>query len=221
MILSTNIAEASVTIDGIKFVIDCGFVKLRTFNPRTGMDVLSVTPCSVASANQRTGRAGRTAPGKCFRLYTSDMVKNGQMPITTPPEVSRTDVSLFVLQLKALGIDNVLRFDFMTPPPSQMLVRAMEFLYSLKALDEDGRLTKPLGTSMAELPVDPMMAAIVSVVCLLTSSHIPGCPLTLLSFNVFVHTMCRASASQFCRISMWRRDLDYCCHDVGAKRLPY
>lgn len=85
-----------------------------------------------------------------------------QMPLTTLPEISRTDVSLFVLQLKALGIDNVLRFDFMTSPPSQMMVRAMEFLFSLKALDEEGRLTRPLGTSMAEVPVDPMMAAIVS-----------------------------------------------------------
>lgn len=124
------------------------------------MDVLSVTPCSVASANQRAGRAGRTSPGKCFRLYPASMLK--QMPLTTLPEISRTDVSLFVLQLKALGIDNVLRFDFMTSPPSQMMVRAMEFLFSLKALDEEGRLTRPLGTSMAEVPVDPMMAAIVS-----------------------------------------------------------
>lgn len=84
------------------------------------------------------------------------------MPTTTPPELIRSDISLFILQLKALGIDNVLRFDFMNPPPSEMMVRSMELLFSLKALDEDGRLTKPLGTAMAEVPVDPMMAAIVS-----------------------------------------------------------
>ena len=84
------------------------------------------------------------------------------MPPTTPPELVRSDISLFILQLKALGVDNVLRFDWMDSPPSEMMIRAMEFLYSLKAIDDSGRLTKPLGTSMAEVPVDPMMAAIVS-----------------------------------------------------------
>jgi ATP-dependent RNA helicase DDX35 len=85
------------------------------------------------------------------------------MPITTPPELVRSDVSLFLLQLKALGIDNVLRFEFMSPPPSEMMIRALEFLFCLKALDEEGRLTKPFGMRMAEVPVDPMMAAIVSM----------------------------------------------------------
>jgi len=84
------------------------------------------------------------------------------MPTTTPPELVRSDISLYLLQLKALGIDNVLRFEFMSPPPSELMIRALEFLYSLGALDDEGRLTKPLGTSMAEMPVDPMMAAIVS-----------------------------------------------------------
>lgn len=127
------------------------------------MDVLSVTPCSVASANQRAGRAGRTSAGKCFRLYPSSVMRNGVMPITTPPELVRSDISLFLLQLKALGIDNLVRFDFLSPPPTEMMIRALEFLYSLKALDEEGRLTRPLGINMAEVPVDPMMAAIVRV----------------------------------------------------------
>ncbi|KAJ9119855.1 hypothetical protein QFC24_005569 [Naganishia onofrii] len=160
VIVATNIAEASVTIEGIKYVVDSGFVKLRTYNPKTGMDVLSVTPCSVASANQRAGRAGRTSAGKCFRLYPSSVMRNGVMPITTPPELVRSDISLFLLQLKALGIDNLVRFDFLSPPPTEMMIRALEFLYSLKALDEEGRLTRPLGMNMAEVPVDPMMAAI-------------------------------------------------------------
>ncbi|GHJ87867.1 hypothetical protein NliqN6_4269 [Naganishia liquefaciens] len=160
VVVATNIAEASVTIEGIKYVIDSGFVKLRTYNPRTGMDVLSVTPCSVASANQRAGRAGRTSAGKCFRLYPSSALTSGIMPISTPPELVRSDVSLFLLQLKALGIDNLVRFDFLSPPPTEMMIRALEFLYSLKALDEEGRLTRPLGINMAEVPVDPMMAAI-------------------------------------------------------------
>ncbi len=109
------------------------------------------------------------------------------MPTTTPPELTRSDISLVVLQLKALGIDNVIKFDFMSPPPSEMMVRAFEFLYSLKALDEQGKLTKPLGTSMAEVPVDPMMAAI------LLNSHTFRCGEEILSIaamtsvqNVFV-----------------------------------
>ncbi|BEJ12894.1 hypothetical protein CspHIS471_0300680 [Cutaneotrichosporon sp. HIS471] len=164
VIFATNIAEASVTIDGIKYVVDTGFVKLKTFNPRTAMDVLTVTPCSLASANQRAGRAGRTSAGKCYRLYPSGVLPSNNplspMPITTPPELVRSDVSMYLLQLKALGIDNLAKFDFMSPPPSDMMVRSLEFLYSLKALDEEGRLTRPLGERMAELPLDPMMAAI-------------------------------------------------------------
>ena len=84
------------------------------------------------------------------------------MPVTTPPELTRSDISLYLLQLKALGIDNLAKFDFMSPPPSEMMVRALEFLYSLKAIDDEGRLTRPMGARMAEVPLDPMMAAIVS-----------------------------------------------------------
>ncbi|OCF55267.1 ATP-dependent RNA helicase DDX35 [Kwoniella mangroviensis CBS 10435] len=165
VIFSTNIAEASVTIDGIKYVVDSGFVKLKTFNPKTTMDVLSIVPCSLASANQRAGRAGRTSPGKCFRLYPSSVLPSPSNPhspmtITTPPELTRSDISLYLLQLKALGIDNLVKFDFMSPPPSKMMIRSLEFLYCLKALDDEGRLTRPMGERMAEVPLDPMMAAI-------------------------------------------------------------
>ncbi|KEI40652.1 uncharacterized protein L969DRAFT_16014 [Mixia osmundae IAM 14324] len=158
VVISTNIAEASITIDNIRYVIDSGFVKLRTFNPSTGMDRLTVTGASLASLNQRAGRAGRTSAGKCFRLFPEPAL--AKLPKSTPPEICRSDISLFLLQLKALGIDNVLRFDYLTPPPSVMLARALEFLYSLKALDDYGRLTRPLGMRMAEVPVDPMMAKI-------------------------------------------------------------
>ncbi|EJT46062.1 pre-mRNA splicing factor [Trichosporon asahii var. asahii CBS 2479] len=163
VIFATNIAEASVTIDGIKYVVDSGFVKLKTFNPRTGMDVLTVTPCSLASANQRAGRAGRTSAGKCLRLYPPSILPTNNalspMPVTTPPELVRSDISTYLLQLKALGIENLAKFDFMSPPPSDMMVRALEFLYSLKALDDSAHLT-PLGERIAELPLDPMMATI-------------------------------------------------------------
>ncbi|KAL6245247.1 hypothetical protein RBB50_008022 [Rhinocladiella similis] len=156
VILSTNIAEASVTVSGVVFVVDCGFVKLRSFNPNTNIDTLTPFPLSKASAIQRAGRAGRTQPGKCFRLYTQQAYES--LPATTPPEIQRSNLAPMVLQLKALGIDNIVRFDFISPPPSQLLVRAFDLLYSLGAVDDYAKLTSPLGTRMAELAIPPMMA---------------------------------------------------------------
>lgn len=163
VILSTNIAEASVTISGVVYVIDCGFVKLRTFNPLTNIETLTPFPTSKASAIQRAGRAGRTQPGKCFRMYTEQAYSALQS--TTIPEIQRSNLAPIVLQLKALGIDNVVRFDFISPPPSQLMVRAFDLLYSLGAVDDYAKLTSPLGTRMAELSIPPMMAK-----CLLASS---------------------------------------------------
>lgn len=161
VIVCTNIAEASITIENIVFVIDSGFVKLRAFNPHTGIDSLTSVPISRASATQRAGRAGRTRAGKCFRLYTEMAFKEDMIEMVIP-EVQRSNLAPVILQLKALGIDNVVRFDFITPPPSELMVRGLELLYSLGALDEYARLTKPLGTRMAEMPLDPMTAKIVS-----------------------------------------------------------
>ena len=158
VIVSTNIAEASVTIDGIVYVIDCGFVKLRAFNPRTGIETLTATPVSKASATQRAGRAGRTKPGKCYRLYTQPAYEN--LPEATIPEIQRSNLAPIILQLKALGIDNVLRFDFLTPPPAELIIRALELLYSLGSVDDYAKLTRPLGIRMAELSVEPMMAKV-------------------------------------------------------------
>lgn len=164
VIFSTNIAEASVTISGVVYVIDCGFVKLRTFNPTTNIETLTPFPTSKASAIQRAGRAGRTQPGKCFRMYTQQAY-NALQPTTTP-EIQRSNLAPIVLQLKALGIDNVVRFDFLSPPPSQLMVRAFDLLYSLGAVDDYAKLTSPLGARMAELSILPMMAK-----CLLSSSE--------------------------------------------------
>jgi ATP-dependent RNA helicase DDX35 len=158
VIVSTNIAEASVTIDGIVYVIDCGFAKLRAYDPSTGIETLTAVPISKASATQRAGRAGRTKPGKCFRLYTQQTYD--QLPESTIPEIQRSNLAPIVMQLKALGIDNIVRFDFLTPPPSELVIRAFELLYSLGAVDDYAKLTKPLGTRMAELAVDPMMAKV-------------------------------------------------------------
>ncbi|KAK3989835.1 P-loop containing nucleoside triphosphate hydrolase protein [Cladorrhinum sp. PSN332] len=156
VIFSTNISEASVTIDGIVYIVDSGFVKLRAFIPQTGIESLTATPVSKASAAQRAGRAGRTKPGKCFRLYTEEAYQ--ALPDANVPEIQRSNLAPFLLQLKALGIDNVLRFDFLTPPPAELMTRALELLYSLGALDDYAKLTKPLGMRMAELAVEPMMA---------------------------------------------------------------
>lgn len=156
VVFSTNIAEASITIDGIVFVVDAGYVKLRAYNPKTGIESLTATPISKASAAQRAGRAGRTKPGKCFRLYT-EQGYNG-LAQSNPPEIQRSNLAPTILQLKALGIDNIVRFDFLSPPPSELVGKALELLYTLGALDEYAKLTRPLGMRMAELAVEPMMA---------------------------------------------------------------
>ena len=156
VIFATNIAEASVTIDHIVYVIDSGYVKLRTYDARLGIETLNVLPVSKASATQRAGRAGRTRPGKCFRLYTEAAYKS--LEEATFPEIQRSNLAPIILQLLNLGITNIVRFDYLSPPPSSLVTRALDLLFSLGALDEHARLTKPLGTRMAELPLEPMLS---------------------------------------------------------------
>ena len=155
-IIATNIAEASLTIDGIYYVVDSGFCKMKAFNPKIGMDSLVVVPISQSSALQRAGRAGRTGPGKCFRLYTYDCFNN-EMLKASIPEIQRTNLANTVLLLKALGINDLIHFEFMDPPPIQSLINAMEQLYYLGALDDEGLLTK-LGRRMAEFPLEPQLS---------------------------------------------------------------
>ncbi|KAJ3050520.1 hypothetical protein HK097_008539 [Rhizophlyctis rosea] len=156
IVLATNIAETSITIDGVVYVIDPGFTKQNSYNPRTGMESLIVVPCSRASANQRKGRAGRVGPGKCFRLYTAWAYQN-ELEENTVPDIQRSNMGNTVLLLKSLGINDLVNFDFMDPPPAETLVRALEQLYALGALNDRGELTK-LGRRMAEFPVDPMLS---------------------------------------------------------------
>lgn len=156
VVLATNIAETSLTIDGIKYVIDPGFVKQKSYSPRTGMESLIVTPISQAAAQQRAGRAGRTSAGKCFRLYTAWSFQN-EMDENTIPEIQRTNLGNVVLLLKSLGINDLINFDFMDPPPAETLLRALEQLYALGALNDRGELTK-MGRRMAEFPMDPMLS---------------------------------------------------------------
>ncbi|KAG1698522.1 Pre-mRNA-splicing factor ATP-dependent RNA helicase DHX16 [Nymphon striatum] len=159
VILATNIAETSLTINGIIYVLDPGFCKQNSYNARTGMESLVVTPISKASANQRAGRAGRVAAGKCFRLYTAWAYKN-ELEDNIIPEIQRVNLGNVVLLLKSLGINDLLHFDFLDPPPHETLVLALEQLYALGALNHMGELTK-LGRRMAEFPVDPMMSKMI------------------------------------------------------------
>ena len=156
VVLATNIAETSVTIPGIVYVIDPGFCKQKSFSSKSAVESLLVVPVSRAGAKQRAGRAGRMQNGKCFRLYTKWSYLN-EMDEDTTPEILRTNLSQVVLVLLSLGIDNLVEFDFLDAPPAEALLKSLEHLYALGALNSKGQLTK-LGRRMAELPLDPMMA---------------------------------------------------------------
>jgi HrpA-like RNA helicase len=172
VILSTNIAETSITIPGIKYVIDCGLAKLRGFNPKIGVESLLLHPISKSSAWQRTGRAGREAAGTCYRLYTENTFK--ELEDDTVPEIRRCNLAAAVLSLKASGIDNVLEFDYMDKPSRASLVRALEELYALGAIDDKGHLSA-LGKQMAEFPLDPSYSKV------LIQSKEYGCSLEVIA----------------------------------------
>lgn len=156
VVISTNIAETSLTIDGIVYVVDPGFSKQKIYNPRIRVESLLVSPISKASAQQRAGRAGRTRPGKSFRLYTEDAFKK-ELIDQTYPEILRSNLSSTVLELKKLGIDDLVHFDLMDPPAPETLMRALEELNYLACLDDDGNLTQ-LGRLASEFPLDPALA---------------------------------------------------------------
>lgn len=159
VIVSTNIAETSLTIDGIVYVVDPGFAKQKVYNPRIRVESLLVSPISRASARQRAGRAGRTQPGKCFRLYTEKSFHE-DLQETTYPEILRSKMSNVVLTLKKLGIDDLVHFNYMDPPAPETLMRALELLNYLGALDDEGDMTE-LGYQMSELPLDPQLAKLI------------------------------------------------------------
>ncbi|CAN1175866.1 Pre-mRNA-splicing factor ATP-dependent RNA helicase DEAH7 [Linum perenne] len=155
-IVATNIAETSLTVDGIFYVIDTGYGKMKVYNPRMGMDALQVFPVSQAAANQRSGRAGRTGPGTCYRLYTENAYQTEMLP-SPVPEIQRTNLGNVVLLLKSLKVDNLLDFDFMDPPPQDNILNSMYQLWVLGALNNVGGLTE-LGWKMVEFPLDPPLA---------------------------------------------------------------
>ena len=157
VIVSTNIAATSVTVDGIVYVVDCGYVKQLIYSPRSGLDILDVVPISRSEAAQRTGRAGRTAPGKCFRLYSEKYF--GSLREDTVPEIQRTSLTSVVLSLKCMGITNVIEFHYLDPPEEKMILEALRQLYYYEAIDIEGLVT-PLGRRLVEFPLEPSLARI-------------------------------------------------------------
>ncbi|KAJ2422050.1 DEAH-box ATP-dependent RNA helicase prp43, partial [Coemansia sp. RSA 2524] len=159
IVVSTNVAETSLTIDGIVYVIDPGFAKQKVYNPRVRVESLLVSPISRAAAQQRAGRAGRTRPGKCFRLYTEKSFQNDLIE-QTYPEILRSNLGTIVLQLKKLGINDLVHLDLMDPCAPEVLMRALELLHYLGALDDDANLT-PIGHVISEFPIDPQLAKMI------------------------------------------------------------
>ncbi|KAG1885069.1 P-loop containing nucleoside triphosphate hydrolase protein [Suillus subluteus] len=161
VVVSTNIAESSLTIDGIVYVVDPGFSKQKVYNPSTRVESLLVSPISKESAQQRTGRAGRTRPGKCYRLYTKKDFMS-EFKEQTEPEILRSNLVSTVLMLVKAGIKDLVKFDYLDEPAPESLMRALEILNYLAAVDDDGNLTA-LGSIMAEFPLDPQVGDLPNV----------------------------------------------------------
>ncbi|KAH0991877.1 hypothetical protein GBA52_003360 [Prunus armeniaca] len=157
-IVATNIAETSLTVDGVVYVIDSGYVKQRQYNPSTGMYSLDVVQISKVQANQRAGRAGRTRPGKCYRLYPSAVYEDEFLDVTIP-EIQRSSLAGSVLYLKSLDLPDIdiLKFDFLDSPSPESLQDALKQLYLIDAIDENGLITR-IGKTMAELPLEPSLS---------------------------------------------------------------
>lgn len=157
VILATNIAETSVTVPGVRFVIDCGKSKIKQFRSKLGLESLLAKSVSRSAAIQRKGRAGREAPGQCFRLYTEADYKN--LEERTTPEILRCDLVQAILTMKARGVNDVLNFPFLDKPPIEALKEALFQLLRLGALNADGTISD-MGQQMAKLPVTPKLGRI-------------------------------------------------------------
>ena len=208
VIVATNIAETSLTVDGIMYVVDAGYSKLKVYNSRMGMDTLQITPISQANASQRAGRAGRTGPGKAFHLFTEAAFKD-ELYIQTIPEIQRTNLSNTVLLLKSLGVKDLLDFDFMDPPPQDTITTSLFDLWALGALDNIGNLTS-VGSKMIAFPMDPSLAK------LLITSEDYGCSeemLTIVSMlsvpNVFYRPKERQEDSDAAREKFFVPESDH------------
>ncbi len=159
VVLATNIAETSITIDGLVYVIDGGLIKETHFDPSVGMQSLDAVEHSKAGCEQRSGRAGRTQPGVCYRLYTK--TNYDRRPAFTEPEIKRMSLAGVVLAMEALEIPNIKDFDFIDPPDAQMFKEAYETLEVLGAIEKDKSGLTPIGVEMAALPLEPRVSRMV------------------------------------------------------------
>ncbi|OQO08129.1 hypothetical protein B0A48_06923 [Cryoendolithus antarcticus] len=158
VILATNIAETSVTVPGVRFVIDCGKAKIKHFHPKLNLDSLLIQAISRSSADQRKGRAGREAPGQCYRLYTQNSYNILEQ--ATSPEILRCDLSAAVLTMIARGVKDPFRFPLLTPPNPKSMMKAMLQLLRLETIDSSGAIT-PVGRKIARLPLPPNLGAVI------------------------------------------------------------
>ena len=184
VILATNVAETSLTIPGVSIIVDLGLVKEKRFDASRGLEMLTVVPISQSAATQRAGRAGRTAPGEVYRLYTEAQL--AQMDSEPQPEIARTNLANAVLQLKGMGLTRLHSFDWLDPPDPTSLHQAVRQLFLLGALDRDGNLTQN-GRAMAKLPIEPCLARTLlsaigndcldaaAVMCAMASGEDPFC----------------------------------------------
>jgi ATP-dependent RNA helicase DHR2 len=211
VILCTNIAETSVTVPGVRFVVDSGKVKMKQFRNRLGLDSLLVKSISQSSAIQRKGRAGREAPGQCYRLYTEKDYQTLQK--TGTPEILRCDLSDAVLGMKARGFDDILNFPFLNPPPREALEKALLQLLQLGTLDDSGRISE-LGRKMANLPLSPALGRVIIAAsdagrdCLLDIIDIIAC---LSVENIFLNLVTeeKREEAETARKELFRRNSDH------------
>ncbi|KAI9846835.1 MAG: putative ATP-dependent RNA helicase dhr2 [Thelocarpon superellum] len=211
VVLATNIAETSVTVPGVRYVVDGGKAKIKQFRSRLGLDSLLAKPISKSSSMQRKGRAGREAPGKCYRLYTErDYLTLEQ---SNTPEISRCDITPTVLTIKARGVEDILSFPFLTPPPREALEKALMQLWTIGALDESGGVSF-LGAQMARLPLDPALSRVLLAAaspdgdCLLEVIDIISC-LTVENLFLNVTSEEQKEEAEAARRELIRREGDH------------
>ena len=211
VIIATNIAETSVTVPGVRFVIDSGKCKKKHFRSRLGLDSLLVKAISKSAANQRKGRAGREAPGTCYRLYTEESYLS--LHQDNDPEILRCDLTQMVLGLKARDVEDVVNFPFLTPPTRDALERALLHLLRLKAIDETGQISL-LGVQIARLPISPGLARVLLAAAQPEHNCLDQCVdiiSALSAENVFLNTSTeeKKEEADSARRDLYRREGDH------------
>jgi len=211
VVVATNIAETSLTVDGVKYVVDCGLVKMKLFNAKLGMDALQMVPISLANAQQRSGRAGRTGPGIAYRLYTEKAASADEMYVQPIPEIQRANLSSVMLMLKSLKAGDVMGFPFLDPPPPDLLSCSLYDLWSMGALDNQGNLTD-LGSNLTLFPMEPTLAKLILISCqdaFRCSSEIVTIVSMLSVPNVFYRPKERAQEADSIREKFLVAELDH------------